>query len=129
VSRGARFVRGHNQRIPESDRWRYEDRGYETPCRIWQGALAGAGYGVRGSETSSERYVHRQEWERVHGPIPVGLQVLHRCDVPACGEVSHLFAGTQLDNVRDAIAKGRHVAPPVMRGRANPRWRHGRRAA
>lgn len=33
---------------------------------------------------------------------------LHRCDVPACCNPAHLFVGTQIDNIRDAIAKKRH---------------------
>jgi hypothetical protein len=31
----------------------------------------------------------------------------------------HLFLGTQLDNVRDCMTKGRKTAPPVRRGLAN----------
>jgi hypothetical protein len=51
------------------------------------------------------------------GEIPKGLFVLHRCDNRKC--VRHLFLGTQLDNVRDCIAKGRKTAPPVRRGLEN----------
>ena len=51
--------------------------------------------------------VHRHAWELTYGPIPAGLQVLHRCDNPPCCEPSHLFLGTLADNMRDAAAKGR----------------------
>jgi hypothetical protein len=40
--------------------------------------------------------------------IPKGIYVLHRCDNPACINFEHLFLGTQLDNVKDMCAKGRH---------------------
>lgn len=50
---------------------------------------------------------HRAAWELVNGPIPEALQVLHRCDNPPCIETTHLFLGTQLDNIRDMHAKGR----------------------
>lgn len=98
-----------------------EDRGYATPCRIWQGALRGSGpYGTR-RRGSRLVYVHRDEWEKAHGPIPAGMRVLHRCDVPACAELSHLFLGTQADNVADMDAKGRRGltgAPGERNGRA-----------
>ena len=50
---------------------------------------------------------HRYAWTLVHGPIPAGLHVLHRCDTPPCFWVDHLFLGTQSDNVADMVRKGR----------------------
>jgi hypothetical protein len=46
-----------------------------------------------------------------HGPIPPGLQVLHRCDIPPCVNAAHLFLGTQADNIKDAAAKQRLTVP------------------
>lgn len=34
------------------------------------------------------------------------LKSLHRCDMKDCWEPTHLYIGTQKDNVRDAIEKG-----------------------
>jgi hypothetical protein len=51
--------------------------------------------------------VHRLAWAEANGPIPTGLRVLHKCDVPACCNPDHLFVGTQLDNVTDMRVKGR----------------------
>lgn len=44
--------------------------------------------------------------------------VLHKCDTPACVNWDHLFLGTQLDNVLDAIKKQRPV--PCYPGEGNP---------
>lgn len=73
-------------------------------CWLWIGAKTSAGRGnFRG------RSAPRVCWELVHGEIKDGLNVLHKCDNPACVRPSHLFLGTQKDNVADMISKGRKV--------------------
>lgn len=52
--------------------------------------------------------VHRAACEWAHGPPPQpGCVVLHACDHPACVNPAHLSWGTQLDNIKDMVAKGR----------------------
>lgn len=43
-----------------------------------------------------------------NGPIPNGMHVLHRCDVPNCVRPDHLFLGSNEDNMKDMWSKGRH---------------------
>ncbi len=54
---------------------------------------------------------HRYSYELQNGPIPCGLFILHRCDNPSCVRPEHLFAGTNLENIQDAITKGRKTGP------------------
>lgn len=90
------------------------------PCWVWTARCRETGYGELAIGGVSRRS-HRVSWVLTNGPIPDGLQVLHRCDNPPCVRVSHLFLGTNADNVRDREAKHRRTA--VVRGEANPRAR------
>ena len=75
-------------------------------CLEWTGYDMGDRYGAIWSDG---RYVrtHRLAWELVHGSIPEGLFVCHKCDNPPCCDVEHLFLGTPADNNADRDAKGR----------------------
>ena len=67
-----------------------------------------AGYGVirwRGQNYKT----HRVAWILANGPIPQGLECMHRCENPPCCNPEHLELGTRQDNVDDMIAKGRSV--------------------
>ena len=72
----------------------------------------------RPGESRSNRYGHfywrgvtrrpsRVSYSWFVGPVS-GVCVLHRCDNPRCINPLHLFAGSQKDNVDDAMRKGRH---------------------
>jgi hypothetical protein len=75
-------------------------------CWLYDGTWAN-GYGaIRDKDRKTVR-VHRLAWEQANGPIPEGLSVLHRCDVPACCNPEHLFLGTQAANNLDMKLKGR----------------------
>lgn len=78
----------------------------EAGCWVWMGSLNNKGYGVF-SLNRKQKYAHRVSYQLYNGPIPDGLYVLHRCDNPACVSPTHLFLGTQKDNMRDMMAKGR----------------------
>ena len=53
------------------------------------------------------QYAHRTAWILAHGPIPKGLLVCHKCDVPACINPDHLLLGRHKENTHEAMKKGR----------------------
>lgn len=77
-------------------------------CWEYIGSKNPNGYGQLNSGTGGIVRAHRAAWEATQGPIPAGACVCHTCDNPACVRPSHLFLGSRSDNMRDAVAKGRH---------------------
>lgn len=51
---------------------------------------------------------HIVAFELVYGPVPFGMVVMHTCDTGNCVNPQHFRAGTQADNIRDMMIKGRH---------------------
>ena len=81
----------------------------EKGCWIFSGGyIAGGGYHQlvwMGQRVQA----HRFAYELWRGSIPIGMFILHSCDVPACINPDHLRIGTQRDNMRDKVGRGRHV--------------------
>lgn len=95
-----RFLRGHSSYVKKYLFWLKVTK--TDTCWLWTGRRDKNGYGKVGAALS-----HRVFWELHNGHIPDGLYVLHHCDNPPCIRPTHLFLGTQADNVRDMAAKGR----------------------
>lgn len=75
-------------------------------CLTYTGKTTKKGY-ARIKVGGRMTYAHRLAYELVNGPIPGGLDVLHRCDNPPCVNYGHLYAGTNSDNIKDRMARGR----------------------
>lgn len=75
-------------------------------CWLWAGPRNSDGYG-RINHRSRKYSAHRLSLQLASGEMGEGLYACHRCDTPACVRPSHLFWGTQADNMRDASRKGR----------------------
>lgn len=96
------------KRAPVIDRFlRHIDMIPLCGCWIWTGSLGSSGYGKIRMPNRTDRMTHRFAYETFVGPIPNGMQVLHRCDVKPCCNPDHLFLGTQTQNIADMYSKGR----------------------
>lgn len=105
--------------VPIIERFaQYGVRNVETGCLEWTAYTDPKGYGRTALVGTSEVLIHRISWLVHVGAIPDELHVLHQCDNPPCFEPAHLFLGTNDDNVRDKMAKGRQ---PSVAGALNPR--------
>lgn len=80
-------------------------------CLIWTGKRNNKGYGLM-FHAGKNRYAHRAAYMMVYGEIPAGMQVRHKCDVPACVRADHLELGTQADNMQDMASRGRASRAP-----------------
>jgi hypothetical protein len=91
----------------------------ESGCWIWQAATSGHGYGTMKIGGRKEA-AHRISYEIHKGPIPEGMLGCHECDVRLCVNPDHIFLGTNLDNTRDMISKGRERYVG-QKGASNPK--------
>ncbi len=80
-------------------------------CYIWKGKHDYKNYGLLKIEG---------KWKRVHrvsAKIFLNYKfskeklVCHHCDNPSCWNPTHLFIGTQKDNIQDCVKKGRNFLP------------------
>lgn len=84
-------------------------------CWIWTGAISDDGYGrfwIKRDGKQQAVRPHRYAFMLVHGQAALedAPVLMHVCDVPLCvkatyGEDSHLWAGTQRDNLIDRARK------------------------
>ena len=80
-------------------------------CWTWGGKLNGYGtIKIRGVHYGAHRIAFAIQNERAE----LTEVVCHTCDNSLCVRGDHLFAGTQLDNMRDMVRKGRRIIPKVI---------------
>ncbi len=88
--------------------WSKVDRA--SSCWLWTAGADEDGYGKFVPAHHEQVRAHRFSWMLRFGPIPDGLMVLHNCpdgDNPRCVNPAHLWLGTNADNQKDRLAKGR----------------------
>lgn len=79
-------------------------------CILWTAGTTFGGYGVFRVHGRLKR-AHIFSYELVHGSVPDGMQLDHKCRVPCCVNPGHLEAVTQRENIL------RGTAPPAINAR------------
>lgn len=78
----------------------------ENECWEWQRRVNIGGYGMFDLREHAVA-AHRVSYFMFNKVDPENLCVCHKCDNPKCVRPSHLFLGTDKDNVHDMHKKGR----------------------
>jgi hypothetical protein len=100
-------VRTHWSKLSERENFiQKAEADPNTGCWLWAGCVHANGYG-KVKVAGKTGLAHRHAWQLFCGDIPAGKIVCHRCDTPLCVNPAHLYVGTDADNSRDKIARGR----------------------
>jgi len=89
---------------------RFNERHIPVPmcgCWIWTGMLTDSGYGMLCAQGKLRR-AHVFAYKQFVGPVPVGMCVLHECDMRCCVNPDHLKLGTKKQNSEDAMVRKRY---------------------
>lgn len=79
-------------------------------CWPWNGWHNDRGYPMLDVSHPTKRKIRASRYAYTYFtgiPVPKEMNILHKCDNPACLNPAHLFLGTQQDNIADCKAKGR----------------------
>ena len=98
-------LRGNQHRRRKGPQYQIEDRGYTSPCWIWQFAINRSGYGIT-SVGRRPKLAYAVYHDRVKTPPGAGEQRDHLCRVRACVNPDHIEVVPAAVNVqRGALAK------------------------
>jgi hypothetical protein len=102
--------------------WEKVDKRGPYECWPWLACTRG-GYGLIWSKDQQTFLkAHRVSFEFAYGALPIrparrgvhGVMVRHTCDNTLCVNPAHLLSGTQFDNMRDMVARGRRPSGPSL---------------
>ena len=78
-------------------------------CHLWTASVNEYGYGLFGHD--GETLAARWAYKRYIGPLGAEEVVRHTCDTPACHNRGHWIKGLQVQNIMDAVERGRQHRP------------------
>lgn len=99
-------MQGKKTRTPQERFWQKVNKHTPTGCWEWTGGKYSSGYGTFSLDGKSVRS-HRLSAEWAGFQLTESAVVCHSCDNTLCVNPSHLFIGTQYDNMIDKKHKGR----------------------
>ncbi len=102
--------RRRDRGAPITKEWLMLHTEKQGDCLVWLKYRVPTGYGQLKTENGVE-LAHRVSYRLHYGKIYRDLHILHHCDNPPCINPDHLWAGTNSDNIRDRVSKGRPGNP------------------
>lgn len=89
------------------------------PCWLWKGSMFSNGYGAFWL-AGQNRKANRVSYVLTHGSIADDVHALHHCDVSACVNPEHIYAGDHQQNMDDKVARGRQAKGDSHYARTRP---------
>ena len=77
-----------------------------TGCWNWKQATRKDGYGITWYKGKTD-YIHRVSYRIFKGDFDSNYIVRHTCDNPSCCNPDHLLLGSDKDNSKDMVDRGR----------------------
>lgn len=94
-----RYVSGHNTPGALDRDYVEEDRGFDTPCWVWQGYVLPTGYALK-RVAYVRKTAHKFYYEQANGSVPDGHHIHHLCRVKHCVNPSHMVTMDGSEHMR-----------------------------